>query len=518
MPTGPTVAGKDPSLLSEGTSFFSLLGLLVGFAKGMADADSARSPTSPPDCRLFSSFGSHFVRSPRSPGAANGSYLASAATPPSSPPTPVDGHNGCSRTPTPRDNASPIFFLNVRFLEREALVPTTSCGFLRGLHRPWAVGGRSLSVAIMDSEPPVGAPPQWPMSFAQALSGSLHPQKALLPVKAPTFTDAGDPAVYFSQEEISKSEEVLQRAIIVKCSYGRPSIPEAVHNHLEQSVQRTLHAHADRVTSRVHGLVSHESLEATGMSSPSLMVPHGGPSAGDEDGVKTSKERGEDFRNEIHTRSKAKSAAAHKGWVLGDGSKISFLDDTWYGDRPLRELLPISSQEVVSPTVRDVFLDKHHPLCSYIPEDFQEVSLASFEDFPIWDATSSGKFSIKSAYELIRPYGIRRPPLLRIWHQRFSRRASLFAWLLLHRAVPVDHRITECGIPLPSRCYYCRSPQLEDLNHLFLHSDNIAKDLWSWIAPLLQNGVCPDVLVYLFFRNKICGVGVSWGSDNIPSP
>ncbi|MQM17973.1 hypothetical protein Taro_050956 [Colocasia esculenta] len=65
-------ARKDqPMPESGGTSFFSLPGLLVGFTKGMADADSAGSPTSPLDCRLFSGFGSHFARSPRSPGAAD---------------------------------------------------------------------------------------------------------------------------------------------------------------------------------------------------------------------------------------------------------------------------------------------------------------------------------------------------------------------------------------------------------------------------------------------------------------
>ncbi|MQL83063.1 hypothetical protein Taro_015547 [Colocasia esculenta] len=47
-----------------------------------------------------------------------------------------------------------------------------------------------------------------------------------LHVKSPAFTDAGAPAVFFTLEEISKSEEPLQRAIIVKCSYGRPSIPD----------------------------------------------------------------------------------------------------------------------------------------------------------------------------------------------------------------------------------------------------------------------------------------------------
>ncbi|MQM09353.1 hypothetical protein Taro_042221 [Colocasia esculenta] len=80
------------------------------------------------------------------------------------------------------------------------LRPVFSCAASTALGR-WVVGS---STAVMDLEQSAGAPLQRPLSFAQALSGSLRPQKVLLPVKAPAFTDAGDPAVYFSQEEISR--------------------------------------------------------------------------------------------------------------------------------------------------------------------------------------------------------------------------------------------------------------------------------------------------------------------------
>ncbi|MQM13104.1 hypothetical protein Taro_046025 [Colocasia esculenta] len=61
-------------------------------------------------------------------------------------------------------------------------------------------------------------------SFAQALSKNLRPLKVDLPVKVPSFMDAGEPACFFSSEEIAKSEALLKKALIVKCSYGRPLI------------------------------------------------------------------------------------------------------------------------------------------------------------------------------------------------------------------------------------------------------------------------------------------------------
>ncbi|MQM03204.1 hypothetical protein Taro_035982 [Colocasia esculenta] len=65
-----------------------------------------------------------------------------------------------------------------------------------------------------------------------------------------------------------------------------PPNDEYVHDpvHLEPSDQRTMHSHADRVTSRVHGPATiHECLEATCTSPPSLVVLHGESSAGGED-------------------------------------------------------------------------------------------------------------------------------------------------------------------------------------------------------------------------------------------
>nr|DAD44726.1 TPA_asm: hypothetical protein HUJ06_002956 [Nelumbo nucifera] len=50
----------------KGSSFFSVPGLFVGFgSKGLSDSESARSPTSPLDYRIFSGLGNPF-RSPRS--------------------------------------------------------------------------------------------------------------------------------------------------------------------------------------------------------------------------------------------------------------------------------------------------------------------------------------------------------------------------------------------------------------------------------------------------------------------
>ncbi|MQL94715.1 hypothetical protein Taro_027373 [Colocasia esculenta] len=63
-------------------------------------------------------------------------------------------------------------------------------------------------------------------SYAQMLAASNPPPAVTIEVKSPAFTDLGEPAVYFSKEEIERSVIPFKNAIIAKCSYGRSSIPE----------------------------------------------------------------------------------------------------------------------------------------------------------------------------------------------------------------------------------------------------------------------------------------------------
>ncbi|MQL84127.1 hypothetical protein Taro_016630 [Colocasia esculenta] len=142
-----------------------------------------------------------------------------------------------------------------------------------------------------------------------------------------------------------------------------------------------------------------------------------------------------------------------------------------------------------SPSVREVLQDDNHHLCSLIDVNLSHLQLTAAADTCVWIPSRNGAFSTKSAYNLSRSYGVKRMPLLRIWHPFFSRRASLFCWQMLYRAVPVDSCIVECGIPLPSRCCCCCcAPQVEDMNHLFLNRD-LAKPLWQWLSPLFVVGL-----------------------------
>ncbi|MQL84753.1 hypothetical protein Taro_017264 [Colocasia esculenta] len=194
------------------------------------------------------------------------------------------------------------------------------------------------------------------------------------------------------------------------------------------------------------------------------------------------------------------------GWVLGNGASIKFLDDVWIGKKPLKESLSSTFLEP-SPTIREVLLDQNHHLCSIIPHDLDQLQLSSHKDICVLAATNKGTFTLKSAYDQVRSHGVKHSPFYRIWHRHFSRRASMFSWLLLHRAVPVDDHIAECGINLPSHCCCCRRPHVEDMNHLFVHSD-LAKGLWLWVSPVLHagHGIHMNISLRLWDIIKSCSL------------
>ncbi|XP_042493611.1 uncharacterized protein LOC122073144 [Macadamia integrifolia] len=78
--------------------------------------------------------------------------------------------------------------------------------------------------------PPVEAPPSSSMgsrkSYAAMLNKSLYLPMIQVEEKVIGMILEGEPAVYFSPQELSKSEEPFSLSLFAKCSYGRPPIHE----------------------------------------------------------------------------------------------------------------------------------------------------------------------------------------------------------------------------------------------------------------------------------------------------
>ncbi|KAL0410603.1 UNVERIFIED_CONTAM: hypothetical protein Slati_3650000 [Sesamum latifolium] len=104
-----------------------------------------------------------------------------------------------------------------------------------------------------------------------------------------------------------------------------------------------------------------------------------------------------------------------------------------------------------------------------IPFDEEEV------DRPWWKGQSDGAFSVKSAWNLVRMPGIRRPLLNELWHPTVMPSMSIFAWRLLNNFIPVDARLKEKGMVIVSK--YCCCENIETIEHLFLNSSSVKEKI-----------------------------------------
>ncbi|MQL71593.1 hypothetical protein Taro_003913 [Colocasia esculenta] len=148
--------------------------------------------------------------------------------------------------------------------------------------------------------------------------------------------------------------------------------------------------------------------------------------------------------------------------------------------------------------IYDAELDEEsHAVTSLVMEN---INLSNTPDTCVWMSNANGIFSTSSAFQAIRPHGIHRPALLNIWHHVFNPRASIFGWRILHRAMPTYDRLSDYGIQLASSCSCCKSPSVEDLDHIFLTGE-LATLLWRWTSPLLHD--------------KTSGCGKNWSEESL---
>ncbi|KAL8508722.1 hypothetical protein ACS0TY_019108 [Phlomoides rotata] len=188
-------------------------------------------------------------------------------------------------------------------------------------------------------------------------------------------------------------------------------------------------------------------------------------------------------------------AHSHIFWSVGSGDQCCLWFDTWFGDRPLVEIMDFPSPPAWSPVGRLYIRDGQWDLlsvrymvqdCGYSEElvqDIVSVPLRSLGgDVMRWKLTSHGKFSLTSAWESVRVRETRRDLYGAIWSNYLFPTTSFFLRRLLTGHIPVDTRLYSWGTAIPSKCHYCIDfPQVETVTHLFLLNP-VVRSVWLHFA------------------------------------
>ncbi|KAK4283181.1 hypothetical protein QN277_000163 [Acacia crassicarpa] len=99
-----------------------------------------------------------------------------------------------------------------------------------------------------------------------------------------------------------------------------------------------------------------------------------------------------------------------------------------------------------------------------------------------WKWTKSGEFTVKSAYDSLRPTEVHPDKLWStIWKIKAPERCRIFMWLVLHNRLLTNVSRCKRGISTDGRCQICQVDE-ESLLHV-LRDCPISHDLWRQIVP-----------------------------------
>ncbi|XP_071927455.1 uncharacterized protein [Coffea arabica] len=172
-------------------------------------------------------------------------------------------------------------------------------------------------------------------------------------------------------------------------------------------------------------------------------------------------------------------------WVVKDGA-CHFWYDNWLGNGAL------FLQATVIPNLSfSNFISNGHwdtsRLCQSLPSQMvtsilnHPVPEEGGEAEVIWMPTSSGNFSLASAFRDIRQARNTSMVFDRIWHPCLPLKVSFFMLRLLLGRLPIPDSLRNIGFHLPSKCFCCPLPSEESIEHLFSNG-NIASTIWNYFG------------------------------------
>jgi hypothetical protein len=194
----------------------------------------------------------------------------------------------------------------------------------------------------------------------------------------------------------------------------------------------------------------------------------------------------------------------------GIGSKISFWEDVWCGESPLKDTFPglFSIVRFKEASITDNMEHANGTIqwnivFTHLIHDWEVEILASFysclyslklrgagEDKLWWIPSSKGAFEGRSYYRVLSSHGPTSFPWKSIWRTKTPPRVAFFAWTAARGKILTIDNLRWRGMFVVNRCWLCESDG-ESMDHLLLHC-GVTNALWntilsrlglSWVMP-----------------------------------
>ncbi|XP_060170510.1 uncharacterized protein LOC132601447 [Lycium barbarum] len=119
-------------------------------------------------------------------------------------------------------------------------------------------------------------------------------------------------------------------------------------------------------------------------------------------------------------------------------------------------------------------------IVDHILEELHFHELKEEWDMPRWMMTASGKFTVGTAWELLRSKAVKSDVFKNIWISGVPFKISFFFWRLWKYKVPVGEVVRRIGVDTKATCYCCDHRQYETVDHWFV-TGNVATKVWTYV-------------------------------------
>ncbi|CAN1238009.1 Uncharacterized mitochondrial protein AtMg00310 [Linum grandiflorum] len=172
-------------------------------------------------------------------------------------------------------------------------------------------------------------------------------------------------------------------------------------------------------------------------------------------------------------------------WIVGDGTNISLLVDTWLPSSPPCSPTPLPTSRLIPSTFSGLIShgswNNSFLNALFIPSSAALISSIALSSCPIvdawvWHYRQDGLYTVSYGYRLAEslrqiPNQKFGPSLLdsqlwaRLWSSSIQPKLKFFAWKIFHNILPLQETLTDRAIAVPSLCPVC-AESIKTLHHM----------------------------------------------------
>ncbi|OVA19562.1 Reverse transcriptase zinc-binding domain [Macleaya cordata] len=220
------------------------------------------------------------------------------------------------------------------------------------------------------------------------------------------------------------------------------------------------------------------------------------------------------WRRILGDRHLARNLIIHR---IGDGTTTKFWLDPWHPEGILANRFPhalrydsiLHREALVSTCISNFSWNIPEHLVNNlgnITTRIHEVEIdTGMADELVWKPNPSGEYSLKSAYNVIRPTSTKVPWAKLVFFSMCIPRHSFIAWMTLHRALKTKYKLRSWGLEVDSTCSFSQTSIEDDFHILF--GCPISKFIWKSV---LQRLGFSRGNLYDWLRDKLVHYSFQW--------